>query len=426
VVIIKKINILIFLFVLISSKPILSSQIFDYETENFIEIINNEILSVNKYNKKIIFRIINDNSPNAFINQNNELFISSGLIIHSPNYVSFLSVLAHEIGHLEKYHIQKRKNSIVTLKSINTLSNLGIMVGSLLTRNPEVMSTLVLNQISINNFYINFSQDQEREADQYSIDTLNKLNLPKESVKQLLRILEDQALQKGFSEEYQKFSTHPVFKERYQIINEKKNIENSKFDDNLEDKFKFLKAKFQAYTDNKSKTSLTKHHKIYYEAIKESQSGNLINSLKKLNILIKNFPNNKFLIETKADILFSYGYKKEAIKFYKNVLEFHPNNKYVRLKIFNNLDIEILSFGRKNELFNKNINLIFEFTNNTKLINNLFKLALNLKKVDWINYFKIINNKRLLDNETYIKQLNNLKRKTNDKNLIKLLNGIKK
>ena len=92
-------------YILFFCKSLFSSQIYDYQTDKFIEKINSEILSVNNYNKKINFKIIRDNFPNAFVTENNTLFISSGLLIHSPDYVSLLAVLAHEIGHLEKYHI---------------------------------------------------------------------------------------------------------------------------------------------------------------------------------------------------------------------------------------------------------------------------------------------------------------------------------
>ena len=68
------------------------------------------------------------------------------------------------------------------LKSINTVSNLSIIAGSLISNNPEVMSSLAVNQIGINNMYLGFTKDQEREAEYYAIDTLNKLNLSSNSI----------------------------------------------------------------------------------------------------------------------------------------------------------------------------------------------------------------------------------------------------
>ena len=420
-VIIRLLNFIIFLFLINISKYVISAQIIDYETESYIKKINKEILSVNNYEKKIKFKIIIDRNPNAFINQDNILFISSGLIIDSPDYVAFLGVLAHEIGHLEKYHISKRKESIQNLKSINALSNLSIIAGSLISNNPEVMSALAVNQVGINNFYLDFSKDQEREADYYAIETLNKLNLSSNSIIKLLQTLEKNAINKGIDEELQKFSTHPIFKERYQIITEKKIDENSKFNKQLNNEFNFIKAKFLGYSEIEGTFSFKKYHQEYYESIKLSKSGNLLDSLRLLNKLILQFPDNVYLVETKADILISYGYKKEAIKFYKKVLDVIPDNNYAKLRIFLNLDLDSLNYNQKNKLFNEYINLLFDFPDSIKITGKYNKLSNDLKKKNWIDYFSLLKNNKNLDKNIYNNKMENLMKKTNDTKLIKLI-----
>ena len=170
-------NFFLFYIVLLFSNSLYSSQIYDYQTEKFIEKLNSEILSVNKYSKKIQFKIINNNFPNAFVTEDNTIYLTSGLLIHSPDYVSLLAVLAHEIGHLEQYHVSKRKNEIDDLRKINTFGNIVSIVGSMIIQKPELINTIAINQTAINNLYINFSQDQEREADLYAVNTLDKLGL---------------------------------------------------------------------------------------------------------------------------------------------------------------------------------------------------------------------------------------------------------
>ncbi len=420
-VIIRILNFFIFLFLINIANNVLSSEIIDYETESYIKKINQEILSVNNYEKEINFKIIIDRNPNAFINQDNILFISSGLIIDSPDYVAFLGVLAHEIGHLEKYHISKRKESIQSLKSINALGNLSIIAGSLISNNPEMMSALAVNQVGINNFYLGFSKDQEREADYYAIETLNKLSLSSNSIIKLLQILESNAINRGISEELQKFSTHPIFKERYQIITEKKIDKKNKFNEKLNDEFNFIKAKFLGYSEIEGTFSFKKYHQEYYESIKLSKSGNLLDSLRLLNKLILQFPDNVYLVETKADILISYGYKKEAIKFYKKVLDVIPDNNYAKLRIFLNLDIDSLNYNQKKQLFNEFINLLFDFPKSIKIQGKYNKLSYDLNKKNWIDYFSLVNNNKNLDKNIYNNKMEELMKKTNDTKLIKLI-----
>ena len=317
---------LIFLiyFTLIFSKNIYAVQIYDYHSEKLINKINTEILTVNSYNKKINFRIYKDDFPNAYVTEDNIIYLSSGLLIYSPNYVSLLGVLAHEIGHLEKYHVSKRKKEIKKLKNISSYGNLAAVVGSMIIQEPSLLNTLVVNQTAVKNLFINFSQEQEIEADFYAIETINNLKLPTDPVKEFLLILENKTGANLIDEELKKFSTHPIFEKRYEIIDNNNDGELYNFNKNYQREFDFIQAKFMAYTDSGEITKLRNDQKIYYDSIQLSKSGKLIESLKKINNLISRNKKDYFIIETKADILLSYGYNKEAIKFYRKVLQAQP------------------------------------------------------------------------------------------------------
>ena len=408
--------ILILLFLLFS-KSLFSSQIYDYQTEKLIENISAKILSVNSYNKKINFKVINDPFPNAFVNANNTLFISSGLLIHSPDYVSLLAVIAHEIGHIEKYHVSKRIAEIGDLKNYNSLSNLAAIAGSMIIQKPELMNAVLFNQATINNLYLNFSQDQEKEADLYAVETLNKLKLPTDSIKEFLSILENKSKFNLLDDELKKFSTHPLFKERYEIIENKKTKNSTNFDQNIQNEFNFIKAKFMAYTGSNYSSELDEDEKIYYQAIQSSLSGNLSKSLKNLNILISKNRNNYFIIETKADILLSYGYNKEAIEFYKKVITQYPQNNYSKFNIFINTKYYNNDPIFIKELFFKNINLINLFPNNKVLVTKLYKLSKIIESTHWISFFEIL----LFEKNDFKKKLIRLQKNTEDNNLKKLI-----
>ena len=408
--------ILIILFLLFS-KSLFSSQIYDYQTEKLLENISSKILSVNSYNKKINFKIINDPFPNAFVNQNNTLFLSSGLLIHSPDYVALLAVIAHEIGHIEKYHVSKRIIEIDDLKNYNSLSNLAAIAGSMIIQQPELMNAVLFNKTAINNIYLNFSQDQEKEADLYAVETLNKLKLPTDSVKEFLSILENKSKFNLLDDELKKFSTHPLFQERYEIIDNKKRKNSNNFDEDLQNEFNFIKAKFMAYTGFDYSKELEGDEKIYYQAIQNSLSGNLSKSLKKLNILISKHRNNFFIVETKADILLSYGYNKEAIEFYKIVIKNYPKNNYAKFNIFLNTNYNDNEKIYLEELFFKNINLISLFPNNKVLITKLYKLSKIVESPHWITFFEIL----LFEKKDLKKKLIKLQKKTEDNNLKKII-----
>jgi predicted Zn-dependent protease len=125
------------------------------------------------------------------------------------------------------------------------------------------------------------------------------------------------------------------------------------FNKNYQREFDFIQAKFMAYTDSGMINKLKNDQKIYYDSIQLSKSGNLLESLKKINFLISKNKNDYFIEETKADILLSYGYNKEAIKFYRKVLNAQPKNNYAKYNIFINSTINSTDYE-----FNKNFFLI--------------------------------------------------------------------
>ena len=426
VVLKRKLISYIFISVLFFSNFSLCGQIYDYETEIFLNKLILDIKEVNKFNKKIKLHIIKDDNPNAFVIPKNKLIVSSGLIEQSPDYVSLLAVLAHEIGHLEHFHLEKRKDQLEKYSKLNLISNLALITGSILAQEPQVLGGTLASQVNINNFYLSFSREQEREADLYSIKTLQKLNLPSDSIKELLNILEKKALERGLDENYHKFSTHPIFRERYEIIdyNSKNKIFN--FNNKIQDEFNFIKTKFMAYNDTLNQTKLNDDNKIYYDSIYSSKSGNLIISLEKINFLIKKFPKNFFFLETKGDILRSHGYLNESVKFYKIVLNKFPDNYYIKYKIFLDTNTKNMQSNDKINFFYENLNLIIKFPKNKYIINKFIKITKDLEKIYWLNFFNIINDTSNKGMEELHKKLNILSKETNEIKLKKIINEYNK
>ncbi len=379
------------------------------------------IKEVNKFKKNIKVHIIRDNNPNAFVVPNNKLIISSGLIEKSPDYVSLLAVLAHEVGHLQYFHLEKRVDSLEQFSKINLLTSLAVITGSILSDEPQILGGTIASKANINNFYLSFSREQEREADLYSIETLQKLKLPSDSVKDLLKILEENALSKGFDEEYQKFSTHPIFKERYQIIDNNSKTNKFNYDKSIQNEFDFIKAKFLGFNNKSEIGKLKNDHKIYFESIKNSKSGDLENSLKKINSLIKRYPNYIFLLETKGDILRSHGFVKESLKFYKIVLKNYPDNNYVQYRIFLDTNLKNLEKNDENTFFENNLNLLIQFPKNKYIVNRFIEIAILLDKKYWIDLFHIINRSDKIRKQEFKEKLFMLSEKTNDKKLKKII-----
>ncbi len=421
----KKIIILI-LFITVSSKYTNCSEILDYETEEFIHNIIEDIKKVNGVSKSIKFIINNENEINAFVDINNIIHINSGLIQNSKDYVALLSVLAHEIGHIELNHISLRNKKINKATKYNNLSLLSVIAGSAITRDPKFLQANIISNAALANKYIIFSKEQEMEADLYALKTLNLLNTNSDSIIELLELIEQKQLEKGFSKENQRISTHPNFEDRILLIKNFKNDQEIKnnFDKNYNHRFNFIKAKFVGYNDNNNEilNKLKQPYKTYAESIKSARNGNLKMSLENLNEIIRK-SKNSFILETKADILFSYGFTNEAIKFYKKNLEEYPQNYYAQIRIFENKDIENLSKKEISIIFDRNKQLLYKYFNNKNVLFKYIELASKLNKTEWLDFFYLILSISEIDNEIFKNRLDDFK-KTNDKDILKLINII--
>ncbi len=424
-VVLKKIFIF-FLFYFIIPNISFSSQILDYETEEFIDELLLDIIKVNKINKNIKVKLNNNNEINAFVDNQNTIHINSGLIQYCNDYVALLSVLAHEVGHVDLNHISLRKNTIDNSKKYNNLSLLSIIAGSLITQSPELLQGGVVSSAALSNQYIQFTKEQEMEADLYALKTLNLINVNSRSIIELLNIIEQKLLEKGFSKDKQRISTHPYFEDRILLINNFKKNKTHNFNSEYNKRFNFIKAKFIGYNNNiETISSLAEPYKTYAESIKYARDGNLKMSLGKLNKLIKQEINNNYLLETKADILFSYGFINEAIRFYKKNLEKNPNNFYTEIRVFENTDTKNLSIEEIDMIFNDNKNLLFKYYNNKNILLKYLDLAKSLNKTEWIEFFKFYLNISEINEEDFYNEMLILK-KTKNKDLKKLIIQIEK
>ncbi len=421
--VIKKFYISIIFFITLISINLKASQILDYESEIFIRSLINEIKKVNNIEQKLKFVIISDDNINAFVDYNDIIYITSGLIQNCEDYVALISVLAHEIGHIDKKHVDERKSKIQDIKNLNSLSTLSIIAGSLVSQNPQYLPSLGVSNAKNTEYLINFNKDQEREADYYSLETLKKLNIYSSSIINLLKNIENKNKERGIDTDDYKLGTHPYFEERIDIINYLNEKKENTFDKNINLKFKFIKSKFTGYNSNLDTIKKLEYpfseyaYSIYY-----SRNGNLKKSLSKINKLIQDDKKNYFLIETKADILFSFGYIKESIEFYKLVYNKFPNNYYAQIRIFQNINYEDLSQIEIENLFKSNLNLLYKFYNNKNILFTYLRLSKIIKKDEWQIFLNFWLNKK--DDLQIIKKELNKFKQTNNNDLFRLVDLI--
>ncbi|MBB6520630.1 M48 family metallopeptidase [Pseudoteredinibacter isoporae] len=118
------------------------------------------------------YTLLSKNSPamgaNAFALPGGHILVTDDLVTALNNENEILAVLAHEAGHVEQHHGLRN-----VIQSLGTVALLTVIVGdiSALAETVLVSGPVLFQQLS-------YSRDLEREADQFSINQLQQLQVP--------------------------------------------------------------------------------------------------------------------------------------------------------------------------------------------------------------------------------------------------------
>ncbi len=319
----------------------------DTEIENTLYAWTKPILKIaglEENNLKI--HIIADNRINAFVTNGQNMFLNTGLIIKAGSASGLIGVIAHEIGHIKAGHIIKMKQAARKLQDnqfITSLLGMGLLVATSANDNfkddrMEIARTALSIGPSIaTKSFFSFSRSNEYVADTLAIDFLKGVKRDPKSLSIILEKLYGQELL--LLERQDPFlRTHPLSKARMDLIKQKASSSNN-YNESKFDKVSYarIKAKLEGFLESPGKTLLNnKDNSIssrYARAIAYFRVPLYKKSIKEINSLLKDYPNDPFFIELKAQILSENGKIKEAIKHYKESLKIIPNSTLIMLPL---------------------------------------------------------------------------------------------
>lgn len=146
------------------NRQLVGREIRLYRNQEITSYINEIGQRLEKQSKRpnipYTFQVVNDKSINAFATMGGFLYVHTGLIAAADNEAQLASVMAHEIGHIEKRHaIGQMRQAAVTR---------GLAAAAGLDRNTIVNIGVELALQRPN------SRKDEFEADQVGLETLKK------------------------------------------------------------------------------------------------------------------------------------------------------------------------------------------------------------------------------------------------------------
>ncbi|MGR8931634.1 MAG: M48 family metalloprotease [Gammaproteobacteria bacterium] len=144
----------------------------DLEIQDYIHTIGTQLVAHSDTpTTPFHFFVVMDPNINAFAGPGGYIGVNSGLILLTEAESELASVMAHEIGHVTQRHLYRqieasKKMSIPTVAA--TLA--AILIG---TQSPRMgQAALMAVQAGSIQFQINFTRDNEKEADRVGMQTL--------------------------------------------------------------------------------------------------------------------------------------------------------------------------------------------------------------------------------------------------------------
>lgn len=155
---------------------------------------------------KIKIHVIRNSEINAFALPDNHMVVYTGLIEYADNAEEVAGVMAHEIAHMEKNHVMKKLVKEVGLEMLFAITG-GDAGFEILRQTGKTLSSSA------------FDREQEREADEYAVETLARANVDPQHLSNLFfRLSQKHSIPEGFAW----ISTHPDSKDRAADIIKKK------------------------------------------------------------------------------------------------------------------------------------------------------------------------------------------------------------
>ena len=348
----------------VNAKEIIRDQIFENLTYNLIKKYTN--------NSDIEVRLVNESTPNAYVIDNNKIYINLGMLKETKDLNGLFAVILHELGHIRENHIFIKKIERKKAKKSNNIFSIIPILAGIASGNSDVIfgTSLFLNEKVIQDYLYN-SREMELEADNIMLNNFQQSNLDLNSTIEFLKRLEVI----GNKNHYR--NTHPAIKER--INNAKKRISNS---NNLilnDTKYDFVIAKYFMNSKN------TKYNN-FFKNLNLGKRFDLDDDDEMLKAGQYELYKKSISINSVSEI-----YEENILKYKNNYLKLEYLNYLIEIKDKKILENKLLIF-KKNNLIKNEFFFYYILGKSYMFLNES-----NLGNFYFCNFYKKISNKKLTE-----------------------------
>lgn len=319
------------------------SFIRDAEIENTIRTFATPIFEAAGLNPSSVeIYLVNDSSINAFVAGGQKLFIHSGLLMQSDTANQVIGVIAHEVGHIQGGHLVRVHDAMRQATAESILAMVVGLAAAVATGRGDMGTAVAAGgQDAALRSFLRYSRTQEGAADSAAMRLLDATGQSSQGLLEFFRKLEDQELLAvGRQDPY--LRTHPLSRDRMIAIeNHLRHSRHSQAADDpaLDAMHARMIAKlrgfiepatvtFRRYPDNDESIEAR-----YARTLAYHKSNNLDATLREIDSLISERPDDPYFHELKGQVLFERGRVDGALRSYERAATLAPSEALIRVEL---------------------------------------------------------------------------------------------
>ncbi len=319
-----------------------ASTIRDTEIETTLKQLCRPIFeqaSLDPDNVRLI--IVNDPDVNAFVAGGMNIFVHTGLLAMSDTPDMLQGVIAHETGHIAGGHLARQREEMDNA-GIPVAAGYILGIGSALLGAPQAAAALITGGGHVGQRQaLAYSRRHEESADQFALQTLDKLHQSPQGLLKLLEYLSNQEYL-SLSKPNPYAMTHPLSRARIEHIRnhmEHDGIVYKPLSPALVAEYKRSIVKLKAFLDPTSTTlaaypaSDNSDNARMARAIAYHRQPNITAALQEMNTLLKLHPSDPYYNELKGQIFFEQGKVREALPSYEKASKLLPDAPLLKLQL---------------------------------------------------------------------------------------------
>ncbi|MCB9990043.1 MAG: M48 family metallopeptidase [Rhodospirillales bacterium] len=284
------------------------------------------------------FILVQSPDLNAFVAGGQNIFIFTGLLTSSESPAEIIGVIAHELGHIRGGHLVRSRGAMQTASYESMLGAI-LGIGAAVLTGEGGLGTAVAAgmQAGAVSRFLSFSRVQESSADQAALDYLEKAHMNPQGLVSFMQKLEDQELLPS-SQQSEYVRTHPLTRNRIDALQagyERSGYKQSDTPELWQEQHNRMLAKLVGFItpeqvawkyDDRDQSVAAN----YARSIAAYRQNRTDAALEKIDLLLKQEPDNPYFLELKGQMLTDFGHVTDAIPFYRRAVEKEPESGLIR------------------------------------------------------------------------------------------------